>query len=99
MRPKFLRNDITSGYNLELDCYNKELNIACEYNGIQHYKYTPYFHKDISDFNKQIYRDNLKRELLEKDGIKIIYVPYSVEHEDMENYVKSELQKMNYSFT
>jgi len=98
IRPDFLKNDCTD-VNMEIDGYNDELKLGFEYQGVQHYKYTPYFHKDINDFNKQIYRDNLKRELLEKDGIKIIYVPYSVEHEDMENYVKNELQKMNYSFT
>lgn len=98
IRPDFLKNDCTD-LNMEIDGFNNDLKLGFEYQGVQHYKYTPYFHKDINDFNKQIYRDNLKRELLEKDGIKIIYVPYSVDHEDMENYVKSELQKMNYSFT
>lgn len=98
IRPEFLKNDCTD-LNMEIDGYNEDLKLGFEYQGVQHYKYTPYFHKDINDFNKQIYRDNLKKELLEKDGINIIYVPYSVEHDQMENYVKNELRKLNYSFT
>jgi len=97
IRPDFLKNDCTD-LNMEIDGYNEDLKLGFEYQGVQHYKYTPYFHKDINDFNKQIYRDNLKRELLEKDGVKIIYVPYSVEHEKMEDYVKDELKRMNFSF-
>ena len=46
-RPDFLRNPVTGGnFNLELDCYNQELSLAVEYNGIQHYKYVPYFHRN-----------------------------------------------------
>ena len=62
------------------------------------YKDTPYFHKDIQDFNKQVYRDNLKQELLQKNGIQVIYVPYSVEMNDLEDFIKKELKKYSYSF-
>ena len=37
VRPDFLRNPETNR-KLELDCYNEELKLAVEYNGIQHYK-------------------------------------------------------------
>ena len=44
-RPDFLRNPVTGGiHNLELDCYNHELGLAVEYNGIQHYKFSPYIY-------------------------------------------------------
>ena len=57
-RPDFLRNPVTGGdFNLELDCYNKDIGLALEYNGIQHYKYTPYFHKNKESFLNQKYRD------------------------------------------
>ena len=43
-RPDFLRNPVTGGnFNLELDCFNSEMRLAVEYNGVQHYKYVPYF--------------------------------------------------------
>ena len=41
-RPKFLFNSVTTE-NLELDMFNQELMLAVEYNGQQHYKYTPFF--------------------------------------------------------
>jgi len=65
---------------------------------VQHYKHTPYFHRDIQDFNKQVYRDNLKKEILEKHGIKIIYVPYSVDLDELRDWIKIELKKFNYRF-
>jgi len=97
IRPDFLKNDCTD-INMEIDGYNDEIKLGFEYQGIQHYKHTPYFHKDIQDFNKQIYRDNLKQEILEKNNIKIIYVPYSVEMNDLEDFIKKELKKYNYHF-
>ena len=58
---------------MELDMYNKELGIACEYNGQQHYKHVPYFHRGgVEDFNKQKERDDLKRSVCKKLGIFLI---------------------------
>ena len=97
IRPDFLKNDCTN-INMEIDGYNDEMKLGFEYQGVQHYKHTPYFHKDIQDFNKQIYRDNLKKEILEKNGIRVIYVPYSVDLDDLEDWIKEELKKYNYYF-
>ena len=45
-RPSFLENKaLNNGLNLEIDCYNEELKLGCEYNGRQHYKFTPFFIK------------------------------------------------------
>lgn len=97
IRPDFLKNDCTD-QNMEIDGYNEDLKLGFEYQGVQHYKVTPYFHKDIQDFNKQVYRDNLKQELLEKNGIKVIYIPYSVEMEELEKFIIKELRKFDYRF-
>jgi hypothetical protein len=97
IRPEYLKNDCTD-QNMEIDGYNDDLKLGFEYQGVQHYKLTPYFHKDIQDFNKQVYRDNLKQELLAKNGIKIVYIPYSVEMDDLENFIKKELRKHEYYF-
>lgn len=91
-RPDFLSNPVTGGeYNLELDCYNDELKIAVEYNGVQHYKYTPYFHKSREAFQNQKYRDYMKRELCQKNGVTLIEVPYSVPIGEIEQYLRKRL--------
>ena len=91
VRPAFLLNQITN-QNLELDCYNDELKIAIEYNGKQHYVYTPYFHKNKEDFLNTQYRDMIKKDLCKKNGIKLIVVPYTVKHKDIEHYILNELK-------
>lgn len=92
-RPQSMNNLVTK-VNLELDCYNDELKIACEYNGIQHYKFTPYFHKNNEAFMNQKYRDQMKRDLCERNGIRLIEVPYSIKHEDIEPFLIKELFKL-----
>ena len=70
IRPKFLQG-------LELDGYNSELQLAIEYNGVQHYKYIPFFHNnDKENLIKQQERDKLKQELCSKNNIYLIIVPY-----------------------
>jgi len=89
-RPDFLKNDVT-GQCLELDCFNQELKIAIEYNGIQHYEYTPRFHSSKDSFYNTKYRDKIKKELCQKNGIKLIVVPYTIKLEDIENFIYKNL--------
>ena len=93
-RPDFLRNPVSGGnFNLELDCYNKELGIAVEFNGIQHYKYVPFFHKNKESFMNQKYRDELKERMCKDNRILLILVPYTIKIENIENYIITELRK------
>jgi hypothetical protein len=89
-RPKFLRNPKT-GKCLELDCYNEDLQIAVEYNGVQHYKYPNFFHKTKDSFIEQVRRDMLKADLCDKYGIYLITVPYNVPYEMIPHYIISQL--------
>jgi len=91
-RPAFLNNDVTY-QNLELDCYNDELKIACEYQGEGHYKYIPYFHKTIDAFRNQQYRDYMKAQKCKENGIKLIIVPCSIPVHDIEQYIKNFLER------
>jgi len=93
-RPDFLRNPVTKDYNLELDCFNPELKLAVEYNGTQHYNYIPFFHRTKDAFNNQKYRDHMKREICEKNGVVLIEVPYTVKVEDIEEYLLKELKSL-----
>lgn len=92
-RPDFLKNPVTGGVNnLEIDCYNEELKIGVEYNGIQHYKFTPFFHKNKDQFTMQKYRDDMKRRICKDRGITLIEVPYTVKTKDIESFLKNELR-------
>ena len=92
-RPKILER-------LELDGYCEELNLAFEYNGIQHEKYSPYFHRDgPDDFQAQLERDTRKRELCEKNGIRLVDIPSKYNHKDPEKlrkYIESCLHDLGF---
>jgi len=95
-RPNFLNNPVTGGnFNLELDCFDFELGIAVEYNGIQHYKYNKFFHKNYEHFLNQKYRDDMKRRICKDNNIILIEVPYTVKLEEIEDFIKKELKKYN----
>lgn len=98
-RPNFLNNPVTGGsFNLELDCYDEQLKLAVEYNGQQHYKYIPYFHKNKESFLNQKYRDLLKEKMCKENGVNLISVPYTVKLENIEMFLIKELRKIGYSF-
>jgi len=87
-RPDFLRNPVTGGnFNLELDCYNSAMGLAVEYNGVQHYKYSPYFHRNKDQFMTQKYRDDMKRRICKEKDITLIEVPYTVKVEDIKDFI------------
>lgn len=79
--------------NMELDCYNEDLKIAAEYQGIQHYKFVPFFHTTIENFKRQRERDLIKKSLCKENGIFLITVPYNLKHDRICRFIKSELIK------
>ena len=94
-RPKFMFNSVT-GSNLELDMFDRDLMLAVEYNGRQHYEYVPYFHRSRESFQNQKYRDRMKRESCRKLDINLIEVPYTVKNHEIEGYLIGELRKLDY---
>ena len=96
-RPDFLRNPVTGGnFNLELDCYNAELALAVEYNGRQHYEYTPHFHRNKEHFLNQKYRDDMKRRITNQNRVVLIEVPYTVKVPKIQSFLVQELRKKGY---
>jgi hypothetical protein len=75
-RPKWLKENSRSR-SLELDGYNRELQIAFEYQGEQHYHFIPIFHGTVDAFEKQIERDKIKAEICIKAGVRLVQVPYT----------------------
>ena len=76
IRPDFLKNPQTK-HNLELDGYCKELKLAFEYDGEQHYRPMRYRGSN-KKFEKIQQLDSLKDELCKKHGIVLIRIPYFV---------------------
>lgn len=62
---------------LELDFYNASINFAIEYNGIQHYKYIPAYHKTIDVFHSQLRRDSYKIIQCKNRHIRLLIIPYT----------------------
>lgn len=96
-RPDFLRNPVTGNdFNLELDCYNPEMRLALEYNGAQHYKYIPFFHRNKEAFLNQKYRDEMKRTKCKENNITLIEIPYTVKANQLPSYIENSLKKLGY---
>lgn len=92
IRPNFLKNNKT-GRNLEIDLFNKELNLAVEIQGIQHYKFTPKFHLSEKHFIEQKQRDYMKKERCQQYGIKLIEIPYYIKEKDLQSFLIKRLQE------
>lgn len=85
-RPDFLKNPRT-GENLELDCYNAELKIAAEYNGIQHYIWPNYTGQSEEEFHKQLSRDEYKVNQCDLNGVYLITIPYQIPFDEIPSYI------------
>jgi len=74
VRPEWLVN--SRGNRMELDGYSKELELAFEYQGIQHYEYC-HMHRNLAEFEWQQQRDREKVVLCEQKGVRLIQVPWT----------------------
>ena len=92
VKPDFLR--YKNGKNLELDMYNETLGICCEYDGVQHAEFSPFFHKTEQDFIDQMERDKFKKERCKELGLKLINVPHTVKYENLEEYLIKEIKNL-----
>lgn len=90
-KPKWLVNPKTNRL-LELDGYNEELKLAFEYHGPQHYKVVLPFKMNTSKLEASKYRDALKRELCKKHDVQIIEIPFTVESEEMLEWISTYIQ-------
>jgi hypothetical protein len=77
---------------LELDLYCKELGLAIEYNGPQHYKYIEFYHKDPENFEKQKTRDLLKEGYCDIFAIELISIPNLQKYDEIKSYIIKSLE-------
>lgn len=73
--PPWLR--LSTGRKLQLDGYNENLRLAFEYQGTQHYRFVPWFHKTPQEFEAQKQRDVEKATLCEAHGVYLLVVPFN----------------------
>ncbi len=66
------------GYQMHLDGYNKELKIAFEYQGEQHYRFIKYFHKTEKRFRYQQRLDERKKFLCKEKGVILILIGFNL---------------------
>lgn len=92
IRPTWLINPQTN-CSMEIDFYNADLKLAVEYNGIQHYEYTPRFHKSIDDFKNQLFRDKIKKLTINRIGLNYIVIPHTVPVNNLQQYIYKNLTK------
>lgn len=99
VRPSWLKNPVTNK-NLELDGFNPTLEtplgigLGFEYDGVQHSKFTPHFHKGGSDeFIYQVKKDSWKDLKCKEKGIALVRIPHFVDFHDLKRYIIAELAR------
>lgn len=90
IRPNWLVFPDT-GRPLELDMYCAPLKLACEYQGPQHYQFTPAFHKAPKEWKAQVKRDQYKAKRCHELGITLLTVPYTVKPMNIPKYLGDRL--------
>ncbi len=73
VRPNWLIND--RGNLMELDGYNKELRLAFEHQGLQHYQITPPFVRNERQLAQRQRDDELKARICEQHNVRLLAVP------------------------
>jgi very-short-patch-repair endonuclease len=81
------------GGNLSYDFYLPQYKWLCEFQGIQHEKYTPGFQKSKKDFDKQLEHDKRKREYTQQNGYKLLEIWYK-DFDNIETILKQELKQL-----
>ena len=94
VKPIWLKNPKTN-HLLQLDGFCEELKIAFEYQGIQHYEYPNHCHKNKKQFEAQIYRDKIKRNLCKENNVILIEIKEikDLSYENVELIVNSVLKE------
>lgn len=101
VRPNWLQNPVT-GHNLELDGYCEYIptpmgkGLAFEYDGEQHSKFNPHFHRSGSaEFEYQVKKDLWKDRVCEQNSVMLIRIPHYIAYEELEEYIVNKLKKKN----
>jgi hypothetical protein len=95
-KPSWLLNN--SGNCMELDGYCKELDIAFEFHGQQHYYDVPYYYKKGKTLEKRQQDDKLKETLCKQKGINLIIIPYNINFKNLKDYILNKFPLLEKDF-
>jgi len=95
--PEWLIN--SKGNRMQLDGYCKELNIAFEHQGRQHYEKN-FFVKTDKDLKARIFLDKEKEEICKNNNVKLFVIP-ELERDlyikDLKDYIKNKCKELDIS--
>jgi len=74
--PTFIKVEEEPIGGLRLDWYIPELRLAFEFDGVQHFEYSEFFHRNKFEFQRAQDRDYQKSFLCEQEGIAIVRFAY-----------------------
>jgi len=83
-------DDLKDKSLLSYDFYLPDYNLLIEYNGIQHYEFTPFLHETEFDFHRQKHHDWLKRKYAKDHEIQLLIIPYW-EFKNINNILKENI--------
>lgn len=90
--------DLVYKNNLVFDFYIPSLNIAIEYDGIQHFKPTKFGGVSDEEANENLkqqrIKDNLKNEYCIKNGINLLRIPYTISNEEINGLIESKVRNL-----
>ena len=76
------------GKNYEFDFFIPDLNLFIEYNGIQHYNYTPFFHKSKKYYFYRRLKDEIKKRYCLRNNFKLLTISYK-DFSKLEDIIKN----------
>ncbi len=92
-KPSWLIN--SRGNQMELDGYNKNLKLAFEAQGEQHYHAVVYFNQTLEDLEQRKEDDLRKLELYKQNEVILIQVPYYISPSEMQQYIINQYEKLS----
>ncbi len=96
VRPSWLKN--VRGNQMELDGYCKELSVAFEHHGQQHYYQVDLFHR-TQTLEQRKADDAFRRSLCREHDVRLIEIPYSVPADQLPEWLHTRLSKWVSSHT
>ena len=92
VKPKWLLN--AKNHRMELDGYCKELLLAFEHQGKQHYQKIEHFNRRDESLNWRLESDVLKRKICEERSITLIEVPYWVKSDSLPEWIANHISRI-----